>query len=351
VSKTSGRDWRFVLFAVLSIPALALGGCTKVDLNYTEGPLKAPDCKYAEADIAAEIADQRYRNAEHMSAKGDAEAKAVLLDLRYTKDATERRKQQAQECEDRTREWSDLKAQWENARAASNVASLTNSQLNLTILEISLLLITVAGGVASIIINMGSVEQARLDSGKQADQFQTQLGAAYAGMNEARRIGEQQTRAYVLPLEARFEWQVGGEPTFEILYRNAGQTPAINVSDCVLFSLDQRPPPFNHRRVFAERPIVGGGELRATTTIPPTLIEVMQRSRAIGRLIADGCDVWAYVYYQDVFGSTFRTGARLISDVHFTEGASAELTVFFNDEASGFFDEIKIDDQGRHTQA
>lgn len=272
----------------------------------------------------------------------------MFADLRYSKDAAERAKQYAKDCEDRAREWSDLRAQWQNSRAAINVANIADGQLWLTVLEIVLLIITVVGGIVSLLFSRAALIDKEKERADQERQFGSQLDTAYRGMAELRRIAEQQTRAYVLPVHASFQWPKDGDPEFSITYRNAGQTPAINVSECILFDSDTLPPPYDHSRVFAEKPIVGGDTLSATTVIPLTLRPSLKKSRKIGKLLAEGGDVWVYVYYQDVFGSTFRTGAQVTSKLPFKEGMSDEdMAIHFAGEACGFFEEIKLDAYGR----
>jgi hypothetical protein len=328
--------------------ALAIGSCSRQIDYLREGALNPPsECGYDEAVRAEQDAADKYGSAPEPPPNASAEAKAAFDQLRQAKDAAERAKADAQQCEDDAREWSDLRAQWQNSRAAINIAALAETQIALTAFEILLLIATVVGGIASLLLSRQALVSSENERRRQEQQFHSQLRSARQGIAESRRVAEQQTRAYVLPVAATFSWPENEMPEFVITYRNAGQTPAINVSECILFSSDERPPLYDHHRAFAEKPIIGGDTLNAATTIPPTMHAKLS-SRAIGKTIKDGGDIWAYVFYKDVFGNTFATGARLSSRQPFVMGGRDEdMSVNFEDEASFFFEEIKFDRHGR----
>lgn len=324
------------------VATISLAGCNSKHDYMAEGFLYSPaSCAYEEASYAAKQTADAYYSASAPGTEITPELKAIIAELGHRKDAAERAKQDAKECEDRAREWSDLRAQWQNSRAAINIAYLTDEQISWTVVEVGLLIATLAGGLLSLMLSQRALHAAEAERLRQEQQFNAQLDSAYRGMVESRRIAEQQTRAYVLPVKASFEWKDGDVPEFIITYRNAGQTPAISVSECILFSGDQRPPARDHSRAYVEKPIVGGGTIEATTIIPETLRPNLSKSRAIGRTIAEGGDVWAYVFYADVYGNKFVTGAQLSAKTQFIEGASdPDMTIFFADEASFFFEQI-----------
>ena len=105
------------------------------------------------------------------------------------------------------------------------------------------------------------------------------LGVAYwTGLHtrnsvvETRRIGEEQTKAYLAPTDFALGWESGEQPFFTVTYKNAGQTPAVNVRELFCFVADARPPTWTDgEKDGITRQIIAGGETVPCSITPDRL--------------------------------------------------------------------------------
>lgn len=161
--------------------------------------------------------------------------------------------------------------------------------------------------------------------------------------DETRRIGQDQTKAYLAPVSCVLKWTGVAQPWLEIAYKNGGQTPAVKLREVVCFVRDEKPPSWNGDEGIP-RPLISGGKRRTYSG----KVSQLRFNESRDPKIHDLRYVWVYIFYQDVFGRLYRSGVRFHG--HGLEpGVSDALSIDVNDDEI-LFEEAPEDFQpGRYS--
>jgi hypothetical protein len=194
---------------------------------------------------------------------------------------TARQKQEdARECEERLHDKADLLAQEWSATAASNSAEVGRALYGWAMAE-----------MAFVIVALGVAYWA--------------ARATQESVIETRRIGEEQTKAYLATTSCQLRWDKGAHPDITITHRNGGQTPATDIWEVVSFMQDERPDWWD-KDPGTPRPMMTGGEQQRWRVS----IEAPRLNESAAPDAPELKFVYITLFYQDVFMRRFKSTVR-----------------------------------------